>query len=300
MKKTLLVIAGPTASGKTVLSIDLALRFNTEILSADSRQVYQEMNIGTAKPSFEQLQLVKHHFINTHTVTELFNAGLFAQQGLSLLNQLFKIHPVVILAGGSGLYIDALLNGMDDLPEGDETIRLQLTTDYEKKGLLFLQEQLHTLDLASYQTIDLANPQRLMRALEVCLLSGKPYSSFLTGSPQALPFDVLYFCLERPRQELYQRINERVDQMISLGLLEEVTSLLAYKNHPAMKTVGYQELVTFLEGSCSMEAAIEKIKQHSRNYAKRQITWFKKRKDIIFIHPNQQNIIMDIITKKYQ
>lgn len=291
----LVVIAGPTAVGKTELAIRLAERFGSEIISADSRQFYQEMNIGTAKPSPEQLKRVKHHFINTKSITELYGAGHFAKDAAELLQRLFQSHRVLFLVGGSGLYIKALLEGVDDFEEVPVELRENLNQEYREKGLLWLQEELKKRDPLYYEQVDLNNPQRLIRALEVVLFSGKPYSSFLNQrKPQPL-FKNLNLLIDCPRESLYQRINARVDEMMKAGFLDEVKSLRSFKLFNALKTVGYKELDAHLEGKYDLASAVEKIKQHSRNYAKRQLTWFRNQGQYQRFRPEEFEKICKLI-----
>lgn len=294
----LVVIAGPTAVGKTELAIRLAERFGSEILSADSRQFYKEMNIGTAKPGLEQLQRVKHHFINTKSVTELYGAGHFAKDALERLPSLFKSHQVLFLVGGSGLYIKALLEGVDDFEEIPPGVRDSLNREYREKGLLWLQEELKKQDPVYHERVDLNNPQRLLRALEVMVFSGKPYSSFLDKKKSERFFSNLNLLIDCPRETLYQRINSRVDEMMKAGFLDEVKSLKAFKLHNALKTVGYKELDAHLEGKYDLDTAIEKIKQHTRNYAKRQLTWFRNQGQFQSFAPEQFHEICDLIESR--
>lgn len=292
MKKLLLVVAGPTASGKTDFSLILAEYFKSEIISADSRQIYNELTIGSAKPSPAQLDRVPHHFINKYSVTVNYNAGQFAFEGRLVLEELFKRHPMVIVTGGSGLYIDALLYGIDDLPEANQEIRLKLNEKYKAGGISFLLNELKRLDPAAYDRIDKSNPNRIIRALEVSLVSGKPFSSFLMKDKKELPYSVLYLGLNVQRDILYERINKRVDLMIESGLVDEVNSLIRYRNYPALKTVGYAELMGYLDGNLNLPDAIEKIKQHTRNYAKRQMTWFRKNTAIEWIDPSDEHLVL--------
>lgn len=274
-EKYLVVIAGPTAVGKTKLGIGLAKHYNSVIISADSRQFYKELTIGTAKPSERELSEVKHHFINNKNVSELFGAGHFEKEAIPLLNELFREHQLVFVVGGSGLYIDALLYGVDDFEDVPMEIREQLNAEFEEKGIEPLQNELKEKDPVYSQTVDLNNSQRVIRALEVCRYSGKPYSSFLKKHQTQRDFTPVKLFINTDREKLYDRINKRVDTMMDQGLLNEVKSLLKYKGMNALKTVGYKELFDHLDGLCSLEEAVTKIKQHSRNYAKRQITWFK-------------------------
>lgn len=273
----LIVIAGPTAVGKTDLAIRLASQFGTEIISADSRQFYREMNIGTAKPDPQQLMAVKHHFINSHSVDELYGAGHFARDAEKLIAQLFSQHKTLIMAGGSGLYIHALLEGVDDFGDENTEIRQQIVQQYQANGLAWLQEQVNTRDPGFYKTADINNPQRLMRALEVCMTTGQPYSGFLNKNKTEKTYVVIPILVNLPRELLYARINQRVEQMMEAGLYEEVLSLKQHMHLNALKTVGYREIEEHLAGKCSLAEAVEKIKQHTRNYAKRQITWFRNK-----------------------
>lgn len=274
--KTLIVICGPTAVGKTDFAIELAEKLGTEIISADSRQLYREIPIGTAQPTEEQFARVKHHFIAERSVDEDYNAGMFERDALKRLDQLFLHHDKVVCCGGTGLYIKALCDGLDDLPEADEGLRQQLTERLEQEGLKSLQEQLQQLDPAHYSRMDVQNPQRVIRALEVCLSTGKPFSSFHGGAKPERPFKVVKIGLELPREELYERINKRVDLMLQNGWLEEAKAVFEKRHLNALNTVGYKELFAHLEGKLTLDEAIEKIKVNTRRFAKRQLTWFKK------------------------
>jgi tRNA dimethylallyltransferase len=295
-KKKLFVIVGPTAVGKTALSIQLAKAFDTEILSADSRQFFKEMSIGTAKPTATEMGNIKHHFIDSHSISEEYNVGKFETEAIQVLNTLFETKDYAILVGGSGLYIDAVCNGLDELPEASAEIRQQLKSLYEQKGIIALQEQLKVLDLLYYNQVDLNNPQRLMRALEVCMSTGKTYSEQRAGKTKARNFTTIKIGLNTSREELYNRINARVDEMINQGLLDEVKSLVSYQNKNALQTVGYKELFDYLENKTSLEQAIELIKQHTRNFAKRQLTWFKRDEQIQWFEPNEFEKIKQYIS----
>ncbi|MCC6838354.1 MAG: tRNA (adenosine(37)-N6)-dimethylallyltransferase MiaA [Bacteroidia bacterium] len=295
---TLLVIAGPTAIGKTALSIQLAKHFNTFILSADSRQFFKEMSIGTAKPTQEEMQGITHYFIDSHSISEDFNVGKYEADAIQLLEKLFKETNLVLLVGGSGLYVDAVCNGLDELPEANENIRKQLEETYQKNGITALQEQLKELDPDYYAQVDLNNPQRLLRALEVCLSTGKPYSKQRTGAKKERNFNCIKIGLNTDREELYNRINQRVDMMMQQSLLEEVKQLLPYKNKNALQTVGYKELFDHLEGKISLNEAVELIKQHTRNFAKRQLTWFRRDEQIKWFEPKQLNDIISYVETK--
>lgn len=278
--KTLLVIVGPTAVGKTALAIKLAVQFNTVIISADSRQFYREMSIGTAKPSHEELSSVKHYFINSHSINESFTAGDFEKQSLALLDDLFKIHNVVILAGGSGLYVKAVCEGFDEFPETGTQIREKLNNEFSENGIEVLQEKLKIADPAYYQTVDINNPQRLIRALEVYESTGIPYSVYRKSILNTRAFNIVKLGLNLPRPVLYERINERVDIMVKQGLIAEVQSLLPFRNLNPLNTVGYTELFDFFDGKTDLNTAISSIKQNTRRFAKRQLTWFRKDKEI--------------------
>lgn len=276
MTQTLISIVGPTAIGKTRLSLLLAKHFNTEIISADSRQFYNEMQIGTAVPTEEELNAAKHHFIQHQSITEAYNVGDFERDAISKLEELFKDHSNVIMVGGSGLYIKAVTKGLDYFPEVDAKIRLKLNAQLENEGLTTLQEQLKSLDFKTYKSIAIDNPQRIIRALEVCIGTGKPYSSFLTQPEKQRQFKTISIGLEAERSLLYDRINQRVEQMMENGLLKEVENLLPYKHLNALNTVGYKELFAYFEGQTTLEFAISEIKKNTRRFAKRQLTWFRK------------------------
>ena len=284
--------------GKTALSIQLAKHYNSVILSADSRQFYKELTIGTAKPSASQLNEVPHYFINSKSVEELYGAGHFEKDALLTLDKLFENHSIIFLVGGSGLYINAVLNGVDDFIEVPLEIREGLIKSFEVKGLKWLQNEVEKLDPTYYNTVDINNPQRLMRAMEVCQYTSKPYSSFLNQPKQQRNFTAIKILINAPREKLYTQINNRVDDMMSNGLLEEVKSLTHKKHLNALKTVGYKELYAYLDGSYSLSTAVDKIKQHTRNYAKRQLTWFKNQDAFIEFQPDDFEKIKAYIDKK--
>ncbi len=294
----LIVVVGPTAVGKTDLCVRLAQHFHTEIISADSRQFYKEMTIGTAKPSPEEQQGVPHHFVDSHHITETYNAGTFEQDTLQLLEQLFAQHQAVILTGGSGLYVRAITDGMDEMPETDPAIREALTARLQQEGLAPLMEQLQQLDPDYAAQVDPANPQRIVRALEVCLSSGQPYSSFRKAGAQERPFRIIKIGLNRDRNELYQRIDQRMDQMLAQGLLEEARALYPYRTHNALQTVGYKEIFDFMEGKYDWEEAVRLLKRNSRRYAKRQLTWFNKHQDYTWFHPSDWAGIVNFIQQE--
>lgn len=295
-KKQLIVIVGPTAIGKTALGIQLAKHFNTEIVSADSRQFYQELAIGTAKPTADEMDGIPHHFINSHSINEDYNVSDFEKDALNQLTELFIKKDTAIVVGGSGMYVDALCYGMDEgMPDPDEAIRADLQAILDREGLLPLQEKLKELDPEFYAQIDLQNANRLMRAIEVCLITGQSYASLRKGVIKERPFEVVRIGLSMDRTELYERINKRVDLMVSAGLVAEAKGVLTYRNHNALKTVGYRELFSYFDGDISLDEAIEKIKVNSRRYAKRQLTWFKKDKNTQWFMPKQLQEIVNFI-----
>ena len=298
--KKLIIILGPTAVGKTDYSIETALRYDSPVISCDSRQIYKEMTIGTAVPSAEQLSAVQHYFIHSHTVEELYTAGRYELEALELINRLFNEgHDVLVMAGGSGFYIDALVNGLDDFPSADLQLRSELTARLKEEGVESLRVELKKLDPESYAAIDIANGQRVVRALEVCLMTGKPFSSFKTSSRKSRDFEIEKIGLTRPRDVLYDRINRRVLQMIDDGLVDEVRSLAGYRDLAALQTVGYKEIFDwfdFEDGKVSaddwgptspgdgpvtsLERAVELIQRNTRRYAKRQLSYWGRDKDI--------------------
>ena len=284
--KILVVIAGPTAVGKTSFAIELAKKFNTEIISCDSRQFFREMSIGTAKPTSSELAQVKHHFIDNLSIQESYNVSKFEHEVLEKLEELFLKHEIVVMVGGSGLYIDAVVNGIDDFPDVDEKLRSSLKERIEKDGLESLLEELKTLDPEYYEKVDQNNPNRILRALEVCMMTGKKYSDQRLSPKRQRPFEVIKFAINRDRQELFDRISLRVDQMINEGLLGEVESLSDHRNLNALNTVGYKEIYAFFDGTFTKEEAIEKLKTNTRRYAKRQLTWLKRDDSYNWLHPN--------------
>lgn len=294
-KKYLVVIAGATAVGKTALAIDLAKHYNTVILSADSRQFYKELSIGTAKPSEEQLREVQHFFINYKNISELYGAGHFEKDVVVLLDELFKTHHLVFMVGGSGLYIDAVLNGVDDFVEVPIEVRENLNKQFEEKGLTWLQNEVKKADEVYFNSVDINNPQRLIRALEVSLHTGLPYSSYLKKNKIERNFTPIKILINTKREKLYAQINRRVDEMMKNGLLKEAEQFKAYKNFNALKTVGYKELYDYFDGKYNLETAVEKIKQHTRNYAKRQITWFKNKDTFTEFEPSEKEKIIHYI-----
>jgi len=282
MNKILISVVGPTAIGKTALAIALANHFNTDIISADSRQFYKEMRIGTAIPNTLELSQARHHFIQHRSIEEDYNVGMFEKEAIETLNSLFQTHDIVIMVGGSGLYTDAVTKGLDDFPEVDPTIRENLNTKLALEGLKSLQEQLHFLDPKAASTISIDNPHRVIRALEICLGTGLPYSSFLNKKETERNFKTITIGLKADREVIYDRINQRVDFMMQEGLLEEVKSLRSFRHLNALNTVGYKELFKYLDGECTLEFAISEIKKNTRRFAKRQLTWNRKQTDIIW------------------
>lgn len=287
MKKNLIVIAGPTAVGKTALSVELAKHFGCPVISADSRQFFKEMSIGTAKPAAEEIQGVPHYFVDHISIHDLYNVGQYEREAIATIEQLFETHHELILVGGSGLYINAVLNGVDEFEEIPPEIREHLNKTYQEQGLAWLQEKLLELDPVYYQEVDLNNPQRLIRALEVCIHKGKPYSSFRTKAKKIRPFNVIPILVNTEREVLYDRINRRVDQMMAQGLLEEVKHLYPHKQLNALNTVGYKELFDFLDHKYTLEEAVNLIKQNTRRYAKRQLTWFNNQGDYETFGPDE-------------
>ena len=290
--KTLIVLLGPTASGKTDLAIALAQHFKTEIISADSRQFYKEIPIGTAAPNPEQLARVKHHFVGHLSVRDDYNVYRFEQDVLKLLEEGFRSKDVFVMAGGSGLYIDAVCDGIDELPDPDMELRSSLKKLLAEHGIEALQEKLKALDPEYFEVVDRDNSKRLMRAIEVCIQTGKPYSQQRLNKGKERPFNILKIGLDEPREILNQRINQRTDQMLADGWLKEAESLLPLRNFNALNTVGYKELFSYFDGDRTLEQAIEKIKTNTRRYAKRQMTWFRKDKDIHWFAPSKEEEII--------
>ncbi|GAB4134392.1 MAG: tRNA (adenosine(37)-N6)-dimethylallyltransferase MiaA [Bacteroidia bacterium] len=296
----LIVILGPTASGKTALSVRLAEKLHTSVVSADSRQFYREIPIGSAAPDAAEQKNVPHYFIGSLSLTEHLDAGSYAEEALRIIQNEFSSKPYVILAGGSGMFIDAVIKGFDELPEKDEKIREELKQLFHEKGIDVLRDELRQKDPEYYEKVDLNNPSRIMRALEVCRITGKPYSSFRSGKKRSLPFEVIKIGIDLPRKELYERINKRTDLMINSGLIEEARAVHHLKHLPALQTVGYRELFEWFEGKCSKQEAIDKIRQHTRNFAKRQLTWWRKDPEIHWFGPNDDEKILKLITSADQ
>lgn len=295
-RKILVSVVGPTAVGKTKFAIQLAREFNTEIISADSRQFYKEMEIGTAKPDSTELAEAKHHFINSHSITNYYNVGQFERDALILLDQLFEVHDVVIMVGGSGLFFKAIWEGFDEMPEVDLELRTVLNEQLEKEGLESLLEELKSKDPKYYEEVDRQNHQRVIRALEVIRSSGKPFSDYRKGyQAKERPFTNLKIGLEMDRPVLFDRINLRMDLMIEQGLFEEAERLIEYRTHNALQTVGYSEIYGYLDGGYDREEAIRLLKRNSRRYAKRQMTWFKRDEQIEWMQPNDLNKAIRLI-----
>ena len=293
----LIVVGGPTGSGKTDLSIRLAQQYGCSIISADSRQVFKELAIGSAAPNADQLASAKHYFIGSHSITEPFNAGIFESEALALLSELFLQNPVQVVCGGSGLYIHTLLNGMDQLPEADPEIRKALAAKLDISGITALQYELKEFDPEYYETVDLNNPQRLLRALEVIRATGKPYSQLRSSSKAARPFDVKYIAIDLPREELYRRINQRTLLMMDKGWLEEIKALVNYRELNALQTVGYKELFQFIDEKITLDRAVELIQQNTRRYAKRQLTWLRGREGIQWIGQHELKNEIELFKK---
>lgn len=291
-EKKLVVLVGPTAVGKTAAAIALAERWNTEIVSADSRQIYKELEIGTAKPSEDELSKIRHHFVNSKSIEEGYSAGQFGRDATERINQLFEEKDVLILCGGSGLYIKSLLEGFDEMPEIDEGMRNQIIEAFTEKGLKWLQDEVERVDPEYFALVDVQNPQRLMRALELNLASGNPMHLLRKKKKMELPFQVIKIGLELPREELYQRIDLRMEKMIDKGLFEEAVRFYPQRHLNALQTVGYQEIFGYLDKKYGREEAIRLLKRNSRHYAKRQLTWFKKDKEIKWFGP--QDIVQNL------
>ncbi len=299
MSKTLISIVGPTGIGKTALSVKLAEHFKTEIISSDSRQFFKEMTIGTAVPSSEELSSVRHHFIQHISINDTYNVGRFEKEAIVKLEELFKTKDVIIMVGGSGLYSNAVVNGIDDFPDIPKTIREELNLRLKTEGIKVLQSQLKALDTISFNTIAIDNPQRLIRALEICIGTGKPYSSFLSKNRVTRPFKTISIGVKAEREIIYERINRRVDIMVESGLVNEAKSLLPHKYLNALNTVGYKELFKYLEGEWTLEFAISEIKKNTRRFAKRQLTWYRKDESIMwFDYLEDVNQIISYIENK--
>jgi len=296
--KTLIVVLGPTAIGKTALSIKLARHFKTEIISSDSRQLFKEMKIGTAVPSAEELNSVKHHFIGNLSISDYYNVSKFEKEALHKLDDIFLKNNLAIMVGGSGLYIDAVCKGIDDLPDPDKKLRHEINEIFKSSGIEALQKKLKELDPEYYLIVDLKNPKRLMRAIEVCLQTGKTYTSLRKNKTGNRDFNIIKIGLNCEREKLFESINLRVDKMINEGLLDEVKELYKHKNLNSLNTVGYKEIFDFLDNKTTFEQAIENIKTNTRRYAKRQLTWFKRDEEIKWFHPTEKNEIILYLSGK--
>ena len=284
MARKLIIVSGPTAVGKTAWSIGLAQKYGSPIISCDSRQIYKEMSIGTAVPSKEELAAVKHYFIQDHSILQPYTAGDYEVEALALMDKLFADgHEVLVVSGGSGFFVEALCSGLPDVPKADPQLREDLDRRLREEGLESLRMDLKRLDPEAYSNIDITNPQRVLRAVEVCLLSGKTFSSFKQTAAKKRDFEIEKICMLRPREEMAERISKRVDQMLEDGLVEEVRSLQQYRNLPALRTVGYAEIFDYLDGNCTLEQAAEKIKTNTRHYAKRQLTWWRRDPEVRFL-----------------
>lgn len=294
-KPFLIIITGPTAVGKTDLVIKLAKKFNTSIISCDSRQFYKELKIGTAPPSPKQLKEVKHYFVHFLSIHNYYNVSKYENDVLHLLEKLFKERQIVFMSGGSGLYIDAVCNGIDDMPDVDVELREDLNQQLKVNGIEWLRNQLYKLDVDTYKRIDLSNKNRILRAVEVCIQTGKPYSSFLKRKRRERPFHILKIALDIPRKELYYRINRRVQIMMEQGLEEEARQFIDCRNLVALKTVGYKELFDYFDGKISKDEAIELIQRNTRKYARKQLTWFRRNNEYAWFNPNEYMAITNFI-----
>ena len=289
----LIVITGPTAVGKTNVAIEAARKLNTEIISCDSRQMYRELHIGTAVPSAEELATVPHHFIGNLSIHDYYNVSMFEQECLQLLDKLFQKYPIVVMTGGSGLYIDAVCKGIDDFPTVDPELRKTVTGWFESGGIEYLRWQLKMLDPQHYEKVDLHNHKRIMKAVEVSLQTGKPYSSFLTDQERKRPFEIEKYVLNRPREELFERINRRATLMMEEGLPEEARVLYPYRHLNALNTVGYKELFAYMDGRYDLDTAVELIRRNTRRYAKRQLTWFVRDKEMIWRDADKFKVMLE-------
>jgi tRNA dimethylallyltransferase len=297
-KPILFVILGPTGVGKTNISLKLAEMLGCPIISSDSRQFYSELKIGTAAPTDLELRRVKHFFIGSHSIHDEYNAGQYEQDVMQLTEQLFETTQAAMLVGGSMMYIDAVCNGMDDIPSVPVEVRDGWLKVFEENGLEYIQQQLMELDPVHYEQVDLKNPKRILHALEICSVTGKPYSALRTGLKKERPFQIIKIGLNRPRPELYERINQRVDVMMADGLLEEAKQYFEYRHLNTLNTVGYKEIYEYMLGNWTLEHAVEMIKQDSRRYAKRQLTWFNRDSEIHWFHPDDEDQIIDFVKEK--
>ncbi len=292
MKKKLIVITGPTAVGKTELCLSIAQEMGIPIINADSRQLFRELKIGTASPTPEQLQIVKHYFVGTLSIDDYYSASIYEQEVMILLDKLFQKNDYALLSGGSMMYIDAVCNGIDDIPTIDDNTRIEMKRRLEEEGLEALVEELKRLDPEHYKIVDRQNPRRVIHALEICHMTGKTYTSFRKAEKKQRPFNIIKIGLNRKREELYQRINLRVDKMMNEGLEEEARRMYKYKGVNALNTVGYKELFDYFEGRWPLEEAVERIKGNTRRYARKQLTWFKRDEEMHWFHPDNRTAIM--------
>ncbi|MDR0865907.1 MAG: tRNA (adenosine(37)-N6)-dimethylallyltransferase MiaA [Candidatus Symbiothrix sp.] len=293
--KTLIVLLGPTGVGKTELSLQLAEKIQSPIISADSRQLYKDLPIGTAAPTLAELKRVQHYFVGNLQLTDYYSASQFEEEALQLLAELHETHETALMCGGSMMYIDAVCKGIDEIPTIDETLREEIFAQFEKEGLDPIRQQLKILDPVFYNQVDLQNHKRVIHALEICLMTGKPYSSLRTNRVKERPFQIIKIGLTRDREELYARINNRVDQMMADGLLEEARAVYPYRHLNSLNTVGYKELFQFLDGDCTLDFAVEKIKQNTRIYSRKQMTWFKRDSEINWFHPDKTKGILKLL-----
>ena len=293
---TLIVITGPTAVGKTQLTLELAQYYGIPVINADSRQIYKELKIGTAAPTEEQMRKAQHYFVGSKSISDYYNASMYEQEVLKLLESLFATSPVQMLSGGSMMYIDAVCNGIDDIPTIREDIRTEMKRRYEEEGLEALCEDLKRLDPEHYESVDRQNYRRVIHALEICYQTGKTYTSFRKQTKKERPFNIIKIGLNRDRHELYGRINQRVDDMMAQGLLDEVRAMAPYREVNALNTVGYKELFDYMDGRWPLEEAIERIKGNTRRYARKQLTWYKRDENIRWFHPDQQQDILNYIS----
>lgn len=291
-------MVGPTAVGKTDFCVRLAKCFDAEVVSCDSRQLYKEMAIGTAKPTLKEMDGVKHHFVDSHTITDLYSAGDFERDAEKLLKEYYMKRSVAIMSGGTGLFVKALTEGLDLMPSAPAELRKKLMERLHNEGLEVLQDELNGLDPLAFEEIDIQNPQRVVRALEVCISTGVPFSSFKTKSRKKLPYNLIKIGLERPREELYSRINRRVDLMLESGLIDEAKRLLEFENHNALQTVGYKEVFGYFKNEYTYKAMVELLKRNTRRYAKRQLTWFKNQDQFTWFHPDEFSVVSDYIRDK--
>ncbi|MBQ8158216.1 MAG: tRNA (adenosine(37)-N6)-dimethylallyltransferase MiaA [Prevotella sp.] len=298
LEKTLIVVTGPTAVGKTELCLDIAKYFNIPIINADSRQIYKELKIGTAAPTEEQMRQVRHFFVGTLSIADYYSASMYEEQTMSLLHELFQTSNIALMCGGSMMYIDAVCNGIDDIPTVSDEIRNELKKRLANEGLEELCKLLKTLDPEHYEIVDRQNPRRVVHALEICLMTGKTYTSFRTNEKKERPFQIIKIAINRNREELYERINHRVDQMMEDGLLEEAQRLYNQRNLNALNTVGYKEMFAYFDGTWSLEEAIERLKGNTRRYARKQLTWFKKDPSVKWFSPDDKEEIIKYIRER--